>query len=109
VEQMQRRLRIIPTPAISFMVKPPALKTIALQGVDTGNMNAWLAVSVTPRAKYTGCRSKGEAMLRTTGASMLVVAELEAIWEMAEVIKQSRRRIREGGRLERLERAVPTK
>jgi len=48
-------------------------------------------------------------MLRTTGASMLVVAELEAIWEMAEVIKQSRRRIREGGRLERLERAVPTK
>ena len=40
--------------------------------------------------------------------SMLVVAELEAIWEMAEVIKQSRRRIREGGRLERLERAVPT-
>ena len=40
--------------------------------------------------------------------SMLVVAELEAIWEMAEVIKQSRRRISEGGRLERLERTEPT-
>ena len=40
--------------------------------------------------------------------SILVVAELEAIWEMAEVIKQRRRRIRDGGRLERLERTEPT-
>ena len=39
---------------------------------------------------------------------MLVVAELEAICEMAEVMRQSRRRIREGGRAERLERAEPT-
>ena len=27
------------TPAISFMVKPPALKTIALHGVETSNKN----------------------------------------------------------------------
>ena len=27
------------TPAMSFMVKPPALKTIALQGVETSNKN----------------------------------------------------------------------
>ena len=40
--------------------------------------------------------------------SMLVVVELEAICEMAEVMMQRRRRMREGGRVERLERTDPT-
>ena len=38
---------------------------------------------------------------------MLVVAELEAICEMMEVMTQSRRRVREGGREEREERREP--
>ena len=48
---MQRIFRIAPTPAMSLIVSPPAVKTIAFGGVETGSMKAWLAVRVTPSAR----------------------------------------------------------
>ena len=51
VVTMQRRLRMAPTPSMSLMASPPAVYTMALGGVETGNMKEWLAVRVTPRLK----------------------------------------------------------
>ena len=59
-----------------------------------------IQVHITKKYKYK--------KLRNEPTSMLVVAELEAICEMAEVMRQSRRRMREGGKAERLERTDPT-
>ena len=42
-----------------------------------------------------------EERLRMTGTNMEVVAELEAMVEMAEVIKQRKRRMTTGGKTER--------
>ena len=71
---------------------------MALQGVETGNMKAWLAVSVTPRARYRGLMWREVAIVRTTGTSMEVVAALEAICEITEVTRHRRIRIMEAGR-----------
>jgi len=37
-----------------FYLIPPEEKTMAFGGVETGSINALLAVSVTPRARYSG-------------------------------------------------------
>ena len=51
VVAMQMMLRMAPTPTMSLMASRPAVKTMALGGVETGNMKEWLAVRVTPRLR----------------------------------------------------------
>lgn len=76
----------------------PAEKTIALEGVPTGSMNAW------QQLKVTGIIRMYLTIWATMGSRMDAIAVFEAISVIAEVRKHMINRTANGGKVAKEER-----